>query len=176
MAVVPWLELLDLSKWKALASPSSTEDEEDNDDDDLVQSKSSGEDIASDEEAESVSSEGNKEAFSLIFYGRRRRFDTISISTEAIRNAKSLSVYSGLANLDPANVVQALVRSAEEHDYLLDEVNFNRFMQRVLPSRRDRQGLSSELFSNFFIAFDRTKRGYVDAFEVACGITILCSG
>jgi hypothetical protein len=222
-AVVPWLELMDLSKWRALASAASPDSggrrsndtsdtsdsasQDDSGDSDIDSGGNEDEDSSRDTDAlaraaiapighENDDDHNDEQNFSLVLYRRGGRFDVLPISPRAVLATKALSVRSGLSQLDPSAVSQALLRAAAEHDFLLDRAGLEAFLRRVAPGRRTGTGAgagsghggrdtdsSSQAavaamagFSALFTALDRTSRGVVDALELAVALTVLTRG
>lgn len=188
--VIPWIELIDLSKWVKItantteAPPSA-----------IVPGRSPTLDrrLYSNVVSDTNDMDENQAAFTLMLY-RRNAKHIVSISADTVRSVRNLSTASGLANIEPEQISQAVL-SVCSRDMLLSRKEFDRLIQRINPERRKQyyanvmarvsrgeppsspfSEKSSDAFGALFNSFDRTGKGVVDAVEVAIGLAILCSG
>lgn len=233
--VIPWIELIDLSKWVKITaasaltnsktqSISSSDEDEDADDEETEDSDEDEEEYTqSDTDGDSdynngiayVDERGNTAAyptfeqqrrqqqrqqqqqeqptFTLMLY-RRNAKHVVSISAETVYSVRQVSTQSGLANIDPESIFQAIAATCSA-DGLLSRKQYDRFISRVHPDRRkqyfaDVQAQASrgeapsspftekhaDIFGALFDMFDRTGKGVVDASEIAIGLGVLCAG
>lgn len=233
--IIPWLELIDLSKWVRITTQigmngqqslsesfhqsggvrnmnlltrSKSNIVQDNDkpygyaaDDNESSDSDSHDDYdkvapSTGYVSYSTSSSGNSspEPFTLTLLYRANSRYNIKITPATVNKIHDLANVSGIANLTADDISENILRIADKNDMLLDCKTFFRFLERIKPDRRklhtsssfpmpNMSGISSpvkdkyhNVFLNIFHAFDRTGCDVIDAREVACGISILCTG
>ena len=193
--VIPWIELIDLSKWIKItaasaanggARPSPTLSRR-------MYSNVVTDDGLEGTEDEDEDEDDDRAAFTLMLY-RRNAKHIVSISAETVKTVRNLSVASGLAGIDPEQISQAVLACCSK-DLLLSRKEFDRLIQRINPDRRKQyyadvmarvsrgeapsspfSEKNSDAFGSLFNSVDRTGKGVVDALEVAIGLSILCAG
>ena len=199
--IIPWIELIDLTKWVKITVANSDTTKEPRQSPTLdrrmysnVVHDVSDDDDSVDEDVDSeVESEDTRAAFTLMLY-RRNAKHVVSISSDTVRTVRNLSAGSGLGNIEPEEISQAVL-SCCSRDMLLSRKEFDRLIQRINPERRKQyyadvmmrvsrgeppsspfSEKNSDAFGSLFNSFDRTGKGVVDATEVAIGLAVLCSG
>lgn len=181
---IPWIELIDMSKWVKISAASSM--------------RMSG--IVS-ESSPSTTSEtrprqvekNTDPTFTLILHKRNGQY-VVSILPETVTAVIDLSLQSGLSKIDSEKINQVIIESCTE-DTLLNRKEFDRFIHRIHPQRRKQYHAdimarvkrgepptspfsekNSDAFNSLFNVYDRTGQGVVDAMEIAVGLSVLCSG
>lgn len=111
----------------------------------------------------------------------------VSLSQKRIRHLRHVLVESGLHQIDGEEACREILakacrdsksRSHASH-YVLTKDDFDSAMRRVIASRNmsvDTQRTLSDMLNEIFFAFDHDGMGRADAFDVACGFTVLCQG
>lgn len=198
--VIPWLELIDLSKWVVITANSGNISIPVNLQRDAVapaaaHAPSYNSKITS-PEAERIYSletdEAEEEAqplFTLMLH-RSHNSHIITISPDTVRSVHALAIQSGFSNLNAEDVSFGFLSNTSD-DGLLTRRDYDRQLQRIKPNRRKEYLTHSEFYGGFvsplkdknndmfqklFQAFDRTGSGVVDSREVTCGLSILCYG
>jgi Ca2+-binding EF-hand superfamily protein len=237
--VIPWIELIDLSKWVKITaasaltnsktqSISSSEDDEDSeeesDDESYEYAESDSDDDDDDDDDDAyrgvsyVDGKGNtlypnyerehkvqqqqrhhyqqqaeQPTFTLMLY-RRNAKHIVSISADTVHTVSQVSCQSGLSNIEPESIFQAILATCSA-DSLLSRKQYDRFIARIHPDRRKQyfadvqaqanrgeppsspfSEKNADIFGALFDVFDRTGKGVVDASEIAIGLGVLCSG
>ena len=225
--VIPWIELIDLSKWVKITAASAltnakpaqslSSDEEDDEGD-----SESDEDVDEDEESydndgeyydnadalypnyareqqqqqqqqQQSQSEQDQPTFTLMLY-RRNAKHIVSICAETVFTVRQVSSHSGLSNIEPESIFQAILASCSS-DSLLSRKQYDRFIARIHPDRRKQyfadvqaqvsrgeppsspfSEKNADIFGALFDVFDRTGKGIVDASEISIGLGVLCAG
>ena len=160
--VIPWIELIDLSKWVKITAASaltnsktggiSSSDEDEDDDSTDAEAEWAYERYAGEidnsgrnvqypnyereqqlrHENHHVSSDDP--TFTLILY-RRNAKHIVSISAETVLTVRHVSSQSGLGDIEPENIFQSLQASCSA-DGLLSRKQYDRFIARIHPDRR----------------------------------------
>ncbi len=111
----------------------------------------------------------------------------VSLSQKRIRHFRHILMESGLHQIDGEEACREILaqacrdsksRSRSSH-YVLTKEDFDSAMRRVIASRSmsvDTQRALSDILNEIFFAFDYDGIGRADAFDVACGFTVLCQG
>jgi Ca2+-binding EF-hand superfamily protein len=111
----------------------------------------------------------------------------VSLSQKRIRHLRHILMESGLHQIDGEVACREILaqayrdsksRSRSSH-YVLTKDDFDSAMRRVISSRSmsvDTQRALSDILNEIFFAFDYDGMGRADAFDVACGFTVLCQG
>jgi hypothetical protein len=125
---------------------------------------------------------------------RRNAKHIVSISAETVYTVRQVSSHSGLSNIEPESIFQAILATCTS-DSLLSRKQYDRFIARIHPDRRKQyfadvqaqvsrgeppsspfSEKNADIFGALFDVFDRTGKGIVDASEIAIGLGVLCAG
>ena len=111
-----------------------------------------------------------------------------SVSQKRIRHLRHVLMESGIHKIDCEKASKEILsKSYQENDksssrnsnYVLTKDGFDSAMRKVIVSRTmsvDTQRTLSNLLNDIFFAFDYDGIGKTNAFDVACGFTLLCQG
>ncbi|CAE7599570.1 unnamed protein product, partial [Symbiodinium microadriaticum] len=191
--VISWIELIDLSKWIKISTANAAVGRTNRS---LPLDRRMYSNVVMDGGVSKDCDDTDEEepyAFTLMLY-RRNAKHVVSISTDSVETVRTLSVASGLANIEPEQIGQAVL-ACSSSDLLINRKEFDRLIQRINPDRRKQyyadmtaratrgeapsspfSEKNSDALGSLFNSFDRTGKGVVDAMEVAVGLSILCSG
>ena len=191
--VIPWIELLDLSKWNKLTAASVSQGTARPSSLSLSRRVSDVVMTNGQDETDDEYDEDGGTALTLMLF-RRNGKHVVSISAETVKTVRNLSVASGLASISPEQITEAVLACCSK-DLLLSRKEYDRLIQRINPDRRKQyyadvmarvsrgeapsspfSEKNSDAFGSLFNSVDRTGKGVVDALEVAIGLSILCAG
>ena len=103
----------------------------------------------------------------------------LDISRETVDSLSNLVVKTGLKDLTLNRLYDVI--SKHSVDGLLSKDQYDSVLRELIQSRG--RGLTAEerrdfamILSTLFFAFDRTETNVVDAIELCCGFSVLCSG
>jgi len=109
-----------------------------------------------------------------------------SVSQKRISHLRHVLMESGLHKVDCEKASEEILaksyrdtKSKSRSSYVLTKDGFDSAMRKVIVSRTmsvDTQRTLSNLLNDIFYAFDSDKMGKADAFDIACGFTLLCRG
>ena len=90
---------------------------------------------------------------------------------------------SGLPKLDGERVSKEILAKSYQDSlgshYVLTKDGFDSAMRKVIVSRHmsvETQRILSDLLNDIFLAFDYDGTGKANAFDIACGFSLLCQG
>mmetsp|Transcript_15092 Transcript_15092/g.25007 ORF Transcript_15092/g.25007 Transcript_15092/m.25007 type:complete len:815 (-) Transcript_15092:3254-5698(-) len=152
--IIPWIELIDLSKWVKITAASaltnsktqdiSSSDEDDSDaseeEESYSQSDSDDDDDDGDyrDDFEYASymrqQQEDQPTFTLMLY-RRNAKHIVSISADTVHTVRQVSAQSGLSNIESESIFQAILATCST-DSLLSRKQYDRFIARIHPDRR----------------------------------------
>lgn len=196
---VPWLELIDLSKWAYLSSPtkqptsgswSASEDDGSdsypaNEDDSEEEGKHSSGVRALEESNEDVTDGGNTDAAPsfLVVLHKDAGDSTVSIASNVARDFIRFVSFSGLSSCSADTLWTSLSQASV--DGLISRSAYHSVMKRFIAAlttvssdkafaiiEEQAVGYLDPLFS----AFDRTNSELADVIELCCGTSLLCCG
>lgn len=144
--LIPWIELIDLNKWKKIAPYAASE---------------ASEGVVGDDGVD------GGQMFSLLFL-KRGGAHRIPVSPSTVQAVQQIVHRSGFINLDPENVFASLLRISQD-----DLVTKDLYMSMVSKYTKE---AFLPFFERLFDAYDRTGRQIVDVHELACGVAVLCCG
>ena len=184
---IPWLELVDLSKWAYLSSPdrkSGLRELNDVGDGDGEEDVSSG--VRALEEANATMTNDRStesDASFLVILHKDAGDSTVSIVSGVARDFMRFVSYSGLSSCSADSVWVAL--SQVSVDGLIGRSAFHSVMKRFIAAlatvSSDKEFAAIEekavhYLDPLFSAFDRTDSEFADVVELCCGVSLLCSG
>jgi len=154
---IPWLELLDLTKWvPGVASVTAD-----------INAARQGEEAETESPMrfQFVIKDGPNEAVELVL--SERDVDTV----------QEFSEKTGLIKIEPKHAGNLFLQYSE--DGLLEKKNFDRCVRQLIPGQSltaEEKQKYSGLLSAIFFAYDRDGSSQVDVLEFMSGFTLLCSG
>jgi len=110
-----------------------------------------------------------------------------SVSQKRLRHLRYVLLESGLPKIDGEKASKEILAkayrdgksSSRNSHYVLTKDGFDSAMRRVIVGRNmsvDTQRTLSNLLNDIFIAFEYDGTGKANAFDIACGFTLLCQG
>jgi Ca2+-binding EF-hand superfamily protein len=198
---VPWLELIDLSKWAHLPSPgkkaawaaeeASEEDydrygrgESDSEESEGVAAVSAGVRALEEQNEDDADTGTSNAAPSFMVVLHKDAGDsTVSIASNVARDFIRFVSYSGLSSCSADTLWAAMSQAAV--DGLISRSAFHSVMKRFIAAlttvSSDRAFAHIEeqavgYLDPLFSAFDRTNSELADVVELCCGASLLCSG
>jgi Ca2+-binding EF-hand superfamily protein len=111
----------------------------------------------------------------------------ISVSQKRISHLRHVLMESGLHRVECEKASKEILgksyrdtkSSSRGSTYFLTKDGFDSAMRKVIVSRHmsvDTQRTLSNLLNDIFFAFDYERNGKANAFDIACGFTLLCQG
>lgn len=107
----------------------------------------------------------------------------LSISQKRLRHLHHVLLDSGLPKVDGERVSKEILAKSYQDSlgshYVLTKDGFDSAMRKVIVSRHmsvDTQRILSDLLNDIFLAFDYDGTGKANAFDIACGFSLLCQG
>jgi hypothetical protein len=111
----------------------------------------------------------------------------VSVSQKRIRHLRHVLLESGLHEIDGEHACREILSKAYRDDkarpgstnYILTKKDFDSAVIRIITSRSmsvETQTTLTAILREIFCAFDYEGTGKANAFDVACGFTVLCKG
>ena len=175
-AVLPWLELLDLSKWPEVdGSDEEGDDDEGDDNAASAANADDGEEDGDDDDDEDGYDDSDPLYQFLLSFKSQVMLEITALNVDTL--AKVL-VLSRLHNTDVQTLYTVLAEGSDE-DGRITKSAFNRCMRSLIPGDgldKDEQNFLSIVLSSIFFVFASGDDPYVDFVEFAAGFSLLVGG
>jgi Ca2+-binding EF-hand superfamily protein len=163
--LIPWLELLDLSKWPFPSQNDGVGAAEEEKEED---SSSASEKNEEDEEGEAVFN------FQLTDDGK-----SFSLYPWDVENLHLIASVSGLAERLPSEVIEGVLAAQSKPATFLSKSDFDSAMRDLIPGgslAEEEKAFLTFALSNVYYAFDYKQLGVVDMKEFVSGFSMLSKG